>query len=262
MAGDWIKMEVSTPDKPEVLAITAKMGWDDPDLTVGKLFRMWRWFDQQTTDGNARGVTKTLLDRIVGVTGFADAMQSVGWLVENDSGIVLPNFEKHCGETAKTRAQTAKRVAKHRASAGSTESNADGNGEIVTSALPREEKRREEKKETISSGEPDMPGFDKFWSVWPKSDRKVAKVACRKRWKQRGLEAKADAIVTHVVAMKASKQWRDGYDPAPMTYLNQERWGDDVSDSQPQDSRPWYVVAGYGDEHSARAAGKQPAEAV
>ena len=34
MAGDWLKMECSTPDKPEVLAITAHMGWDDPDLTV------------------------------------------------------------------------------------------------------------------------------------------------------------------------------------------------------------------------------------
>jgi hypothetical protein len=47
MAGDWIKMECSLPDKPETLAITAAMGWDDPDLTVGKLMRVFRWFDQQ-----------------------------------------------------------------------------------------------------------------------------------------------------------------------------------------------------------------------
>ena len=144
MAGDWLKLEASTPDKPEVLAITATMGWDDPDLTVGKLFRVWRWFDQQTTDGNAHGVTSALLDRIAGVSGFAQAMQKVGWLIVSADGLELPNFEKHNGATAKSRAQTAKRVASHRAS---EPSNAESNAPTVTPALAREEKRREEKKE-------------------------------------------------------------------------------------------------------------------
>jgi len=140
MAGDWIKMECSTPDKPEVLAITVKMGWDDPDLAVGKLFKLWRWFDQHTTDGNAAGVTSALLDRYFGVTGFVTAVASVGWLVIDETGISLPNFSKHNGATAKQRSQTAKRVANHK-------SNAKGNADTVTEALPREEKRREEKKE-------------------------------------------------------------------------------------------------------------------
>ncbi len=142
MAGEWLKMDCSTPDKPEVFAITVAMGWDDPDLTVGKLFRVWRWFDQQTTDGNAKSVTASLLDRIAGVTGFAQAMRDVGWLVINADGVSLPNFEKHNGATAKSRAQTAKRVATHR-------SNADTVTSTVTPALAREEKRREEKKEDI-----------------------------------------------------------------------------------------------------------------
>ena len=72
MAGPWLKMECATPEKPEVLAITAAMGWDDPDLTVGKLFRLWRWFDQHTTDGNAVRVTSALLDRVLGVAGFVE----------------------------------------------------------------------------------------------------------------------------------------------------------------------------------------------
>ena len=133
MAGDWLKMEASTPDKPEVLAITASMGWDDPDLTVGKLFRVWRWFDQQTTNGNAFGVTATLLDRIVGVSGFANAMQKVGWLVVSDSGLELPNFDKHNGATAKSRSETAKRVANHRARKGDE----DTPGEYQRLTIPR-----------------------------------------------------------------------------------------------------------------------------
>jgi len=141
MAGNWIKFEVDTPEKPEVLALTVAMGWDDPDLTVGKLLRVWRWFDQHTLEGNAPGVSAALLDRIAGVTGFANAMAKVGWLIISDEGISLPNFDRHNGETAKSRALTAKRVAKHKAN---SKGNDAGNAASVTSPLPKEEKNKEE----------------------------------------------------------------------------------------------------------------------
>lgn len=134
MAGPWLKIECSTPDKPHMLAITAAMGWDDPDLAFAKLFRLWRWFDQHTIDGNAAGVTPALLDRVIGVTGFVQAVANVGWLVVTESGIRLCRFDEHNGDTAKNRAQTAKRVAEHK-------SNAKGNGECnantVTKTVPR-----------------------------------------------------------------------------------------------------------------------------
>lgn len=163
MAGDWIKMECSLPDKPETLAITASMGWDDPDLTVGKLMRVFRWFDQQTTDGNARGVTAPLLDRVIGVTGFVQAMRDVGWIVVSEAGLSLHNFDRHNGDTAKKRAQTAKRVANHRSNANG---NACGNADSVTDALAKEEKRREEENNTTS------PGGDVAPEPKPKRERK------------------------------------------------------------------------------------------
>ena len=126
-----------------MLAITASMGWDDPDLTVGKLMRLFRWFDQHTTDGNAACVTSALLDRVIGVTGFVQAVQKTGWIVVSDAGISLNHFEYHNGSSAKTRAQTAKRVANHRASEPSAQA---GNAPNVTDALAREEKRREEEE--------------------------------------------------------------------------------------------------------------------
>jgi hypothetical protein len=137
MAGDWMKFEANTPEKPEVLAITIELGYEDPDLTVGKLLKVWRWFDQHTVYGNASNVTATLLDRLIGVTGITKAMEKVGWLVINEAGLTLPNFDRHNGKTAKERALTAKRVASHKASK-------NGNGAGVTSPLPREEKRRED----------------------------------------------------------------------------------------------------------------------
>lgn len=166
MAGDWLKFEVNTPEKPEVLAITIEMGWDDPDLTVGKLLRVWRWFDQHTQEGNAASVTPALLDRIVGVTGFCQAMANVGWLTINEDGIGLPNFDRHNGTTAKRRVLTAKRVAKHK---GNAKANDEGNADSVTEALPREEKNRED----IDKNPPNPPaGGEGLLAPSPKRERK------------------------------------------------------------------------------------------
>lgn len=86
----------------------------------------------------------------------------------------------------------------------------------------------QEPKIKHSSGSPDHcpPGFAEFWESWPKTDRKAGKAECLKRWRARNLEPVADQIVGHVAAMKNSKQWRDGFEPAPLTYLNQRRWED------------------------------------
>jgi len=109
MAGDWLKVEHSTPDKPEVLSMASSLGIS-PDEVFGICFRMWRWFDQHTIDGNAAGVTFSVLDRCLGVPNFAKAALQVGWLVETESGLRQPNFDFHTGETAKQRALSAKRV--------------------------------------------------------------------------------------------------------------------------------------------------------
>ena len=146
MAGDWIKFETSTSDKPEVWAMAQSLGID-ADAVVGKLLRVWAWFDQQTQEGNAVGngasvtssVTKALLDRRVGVSGFCDSMILSGWMADDGQSLTLPNFDRHNGKTAKTRAMTAKRVATHKA-----KSNAVSVTLSVSGALPREEKRRKE----------------------------------------------------------------------------------------------------------------------
>ena len=148
MAGDWIKFETATSDKPEVWAMAQSLGID-ADAVVGKLLRVWAWFDQQTQEGNAVGngasvtssVTKALLDRRVGVSGFCDSMILSGWMADDGQSLTLPNFDRHNGKTAKTRAMTAKRVATHKA-----KSNASSVTSSVSSALPREEKRTEDDK--------------------------------------------------------------------------------------------------------------------
>lgn len=159
MAGDWIKMQKDTPDKPEVLAIASRLSID-PDAVTGKLVRIWSWFDTHTTDGNASCVTYAFLDRLAGVTGFAEQMALVGWLLQNGHDLSLPNFDYHTGETAKKRALGQKRQVKHR-------SNAERNASSVTKASP--EKRREEKSYSVTNvtgdKSPEEMTKDELWSV-------------------------------------------------------------------------------------------------
>lgn len=168
MAGDWIKVESVTPDKPEIHLMSEALGID-PDAVFGKVFRVWAWADQHTLDGNAPRVTKSSLDRIAGVTGFADAMIACGWLTATEEGFEFPNFARHNGKTAKTRGLAAKRASKHRCQT-SRESNASRNGPSVTNALPREEKskRRDPPPPTPSPPVTDSGGW---------TDAEVAAVA-------------------------------------------------------------------------------------
>lgn len=173
MAGEWLKFEKSTLDKPEVLAVAAALGWD-ADMAIGKFVRMWSWFDTHTVNGDARGVTPALLDSILRVTGFVSEVQKVGWLEVHEWGIRLPKFGIHCGETAKQRALGAKRNAAYRAS------NAKGDDSRVTDASPREEKRREEKKEQERTRGARLPADWKpsaTETVWAENERPDVNVA-------------------------------------------------------------------------------------
>ncbi len=227
MAGDWLKFESSTPEKREVLAITLELGFDDPDLTVGKLLRVWRWFDQQTVNGNAVSVTPALLDRLIGVTGITQAMANVGWMLINAEGLLLPNFDRHNGKTAKNRALTAKRVA-----------NFKGNAGIVSEALPREEKRREEVKAIGDCKKTES--FDEFWKAYPK---KKNKGDAEKSWGK--LKPDTDLqnkIFKSLELLTASEDWKKQggqFIPYPASWLNAKGWEDEVqSTSKPQSADP------------------------
>lgn len=131
VAGDWIKFEHATPDKEEVDIIANYLGID-PDAVIGKLLRLWIWADQQTVDGNALRVTQAFLDRITFCAGFADALRKAGWLEGREGRLSIPNFARHNGQSAKKRAQAAKRAEKSRSR----------NAESATLAHQRREEKR------------------------------------------------------------------------------------------------------------------------
>jgi hypothetical protein len=85
--------------------------------------------------------------------------------------------------------------------------------------------------------------FQEFWEVWPKSPRKVDKLKCEKKWKDKKLDLIADQIIQHVVEIKKTKQWLDGFEPAPMTYINGGRWADEIftDADKPSTTKPWFI---------------------
>lgn len=140
MAGEWIKIESGTPNKPELMRAARILGVDR-DLVLGKVARLWAWFDINSVDGHVDGVVSTDVDDVVGMDGFCNVMERVGWLDFDDEAewVALPNFDRHNGETAKKRALKNKRQAKWRKNKAE---NVDG--AASTDATTREEKRREE----------------------------------------------------------------------------------------------------------------------
>lgn len=113
MRRSWIKIETNTPDKPEICIMASQLRMD-ADAVMGKLIRVWSWAELNISDRNESNVTTEFLDKVAGKKGFSAALEKAGWLQRKEEILVFPNFDRHNGQAAKGRAQTALRVSKHR----------------------------------------------------------------------------------------------------------------------------------------------------
>jgi hypothetical protein len=113
MRRPWIKIEICTPDKPEVCSLATQLRMDS-DAVVGKLIRLWSWAELNRIDPNDLGVTREFIDKLVGRKGFAQALEKTGWLIETGEKLSFRNFKRHNSPVAQNKALTAKRVARHR----------------------------------------------------------------------------------------------------------------------------------------------------
>lgn len=79
----------------------------------------------------------------------------------------------------------------------------------------------------------ERPGFDKFWSLYPRKENRKGALQI---WNNRGLEAKAEEIELHLMK-RLESEWAvkdKQYMPMPTTFLNGERWMDDLVVSSKQ----------------------------
>ncbi|MEI7912008.1 MAG: hypothetical protein WCK77_20440 [Verrucomicrobiota bacterium] len=241
MAENWIKIEVTTPDKPEV-ARMAKRLKVEPDAVTGKLVRVWAWADQHTLPGQELdAVELEIIDRITNLKGFAQAMMAAGWLVESGEGWVFPSFDRHNGAGCKTRAVIGRRVQKHRACNGGSVTNVtvgalpkDGkcNGGSVTKALPE----GEGDKNKTASCNPKVPlaigGLDPvdIAALYPRRERMAEAVIEIARQIKAGAEAAAMEAGTRACAaviLTLPGGAMNKFVPGALAFFRDKRWADD-----------------------------------
>lgn len=155
MAADWIQMRMDLAEDPAVIAMSDRLGLDEFSI-VGRLHRLWSWASAHTKDGRAN-VTEKFIDKVVTHSGFAHAMQDVGWLEITESHVVFVRWNRHNSKSAKQRAMDARRKKRVRKMSGSQPDKCpDGNRTKTGPEKRRGEKRREE--ETTVSKEPVVSG--------------------------------------------------------------------------------------------------------
>ena len=220
MAGDWIKLEHATLDKPEVLRAAEMLGIHRREA-LGLFVEFWIWLDKNLSGlcpDFVRNMSRKSLDDVLHCPGFAAVLVSVGWAKFDDehATMTIINAERHNGNPAKTRALDAKRKKEKR-----LENVREMSGLKTDKTGTREEKRRD-----ITPIVPEA--FDEFWNTYP-GPRKISKTKCVEVWVSKNLSPLATAIHAHIAAMRDSPQWREAggkFIPAPLTYLNQRRWED------------------------------------
>jgi hypothetical protein len=155
----WIKLRTDLLNDPAVYKMAAVLRIDRFSL-VGRLAAFWGWADQHAVDGAVDGASSQVVDDVVSLVGFSDAMVSVKWLKLEADRIVIPNHDRHNGANAKERSLKSERQAKWRAKTPSEKPSKHVDGAVDGQPSTREEKRREEKIEDsvakATGGKPPM----------------------------------------------------------------------------------------------------------
>lgn len=144
MAGDWMKLELETPNKPEIFRLSTALNISK-DEVVGKLVRFWGWFNQHSVDGCEPADTAFMLDDMLQCDGFCNALIDVDWMTTDGESIQVSKFDRHNSKGAKQRGMSNRRVAKHREK---KKQAADGNANVTQLPLQERipEKRIEENR--------------------------------------------------------------------------------------------------------------------
>jgi hypothetical protein len=79
---------------------------------------------------------------------------------------------------------------------------------------------KKEKNDTASES------FNKFWEGYP---RKEGRKKCEDLWQRKKLEPYLSVILEFIEKASATDRWKKGFVPHATTFLNGERWTDDLS---------------------------------
>lgn len=109
MAGDWSPLRTNIRRDIRTMLMASRLGVTAFDV-VGRLHEFWSWSQDHTSDGLLPRASTALIDAVVELPGFAEAMLEAGWLELVDDEIpFIPDWDTWNGRGAKRRLQDTKR---------------------------------------------------------------------------------------------------------------------------------------------------------
>lgn len=103
------------------------------------------------------------------------------------------------------------------------------NDSLSSNTIKQETKNKAIKKQNKELNELQKKQFDKFWQAYP---RKVSKKEAQKSWKKINPSLELfEKILKALEMVKQTEQWKKDngkFIPYPATWLNQERWTDEI----------------------------------
>lgn len=126
MAETWVKIRHTLLRSPKIRQLSRQLNCNKNEA-LGIAVAWLMWVDEQSADGETF-LTPAELDEEIGSAGAIAALVEIGWAGLNEDGTVAAlEFGKHCGASAKRRAQDARRVDEKRSVRKMSASEADKN---------------------------------------------------------------------------------------------------------------------------------------
>ena len=183
------------------------------DVEVGRLFRAMLQYAESETVPDLKGNEKFLWGS---VRKKIDAQRDI--------------YDQKC-EAARKSVESRKRNASVSTDDESVSTECNGSLKTKTKTKTKTEEQKTKTTTPLSPPKGDSEDFARFWDAYP---RKTGKGAARASYEKALGKTDPETILAALEAQKKSPQWcRDGgqYIPHPATWLNQERWQDEVQTS-------------------------------
>lgn len=168
---DWLKVRHSLVRSAKIRVMARALKCNK--FTALGLALTWLcWVDEQTEDGQTHLTPDELADEL-GFRGCAEALCSIGWAALGEDGCVVAlDFGKHCGATAKKRAEDARRQSLSRDRRDKCHTFSVTN--VTENALPEKKRSNNEEGCRLSEAcmEPELPPTalplpaGKEWEDW------------------------------------------------------------------------------------------------
>jgi len=129
--------------------------------------------------------------------------------------------------------------------------NKEINNNIINTPLPPQQKKltpREAGTNPRAKGiSPPTPKggcerFEEFWNIYPV---KASKKPCLEKWIKKNLDSIADTILDKLTEqINNEESWKLGFCPNPLTYINQEKWTDEIRIQKKKPNDSFYAYIG------------------